>query len=115
MKRNCKECSKPYTPTDDELQRVRVDRKKITGWNISKGTGCPKCNGSGYKGRIAIYEIMTMTQALSDLVYAKADLNELRAQAEADGMRSLRNVALEKWKNGITSVEEIISATSEGD
>ncbi len=115
MKRNCKDCTKPYTPTDDELQRVRIDRKNITGWNISKGSGCPKCNGSGYKGRIAIYEIMTMTQALSDLIYAKADLNELRAQAEADGMRSLRNVALEKWKNGITSVEEIISATSEGD
>lgn len=115
MKRNCKDCSKPYVPTDDELQRIRVERKLIDGWNILKGSGCPKCNGSGYKGRVAIYEIMAMTQALSDLIYAKADLNDLRAQAEADGMRSLRNVALEKWKNGITSLEEIISATSEGD
>jgi type II secretory ATPase GspE/PulE/Tfp pilus assembly ATPase PilB-like protein len=115
MKRNCKDCAKPFVPSDDDLQRVRVDRKNIGGWNLLKGTGCPKCNGSGYKGRVAIYEIMAMTQALSDLIYAKADLNELRAQAEADGMRSLRNVALEKWKSGITSVEEVISATSEGD
>jgi type IV pilus assembly protein PilB len=115
MRRNCTNCAAPYVPTDDELQRIQIDRKAIGEWQIQKGAGCPKCSGSGYKGRVAIYEIMSMTQALADLVYAKADLNELRFQAEADGMRSLRQVAIEKLKLGITSIDEVISATSEGD
>ncbi|HPI02901.1 MAG TPA: ATPase, T2SS/T4P/T4SS family [Candidatus Goldiibacteriota bacterium] len=112
MRRICANCKKEYSPTDDELQRILVDRKDVEGIQFYKGEGCPKCNGSGYKGRIAIYEIMGMTPALADLIYSGADLNQLTEQAQKDGMRTLRQVALEKWKNGITSIEEVIMATS---
>jgi type IV pilus assembly protein PilB len=115
MRRICTNCKKPYVPTDDELQRIMLSRKDIEGTTIFKGEGCPKCNGSGYKGRVAIYEIMLMTQALSDLVYARANLNEITKQAQADGMRTLREVALQKWKDGVTTIEEVIMATSQGD
>jgi type IV pilus assembly protein PilB len=115
MRRICANCKKPYVPTDDELQRIMLTRKDTEGTTIFKGEGCPKCNGSGYKGRVAIYEIMLMTQALSDLVYARADLNDITKQAQADGMRTLREVALQKWKDGVTTIEEVIMATSQGD
>ncbi len=112
MRRICLNCKKPYVPTDDELHRILVSRKDIEGKMISKGEGCAKCGNTGYKGRIAIYEIMSMTQKLADLVFAKADLNAITAQAQADGMRTLRQIALEKWRDGMTSLEEVIMATT---
>jgi type IV pilus assembly protein PilB len=112
MRRICSNCKKEYSPSDDELQRILVKREEVEGITLYKGEGCPKCNGSGYKGRVAIYEIMGMTGELADLIYAGADLNALTAQAQKDGMRTLRQVALEKWRNGITSIEEVIMATS---
>jgi len=115
LRKVCQNCKKEYTPDDDELQKLQVARKQIEGLKVYKGEGCPTCNGSGYKGRVAIYEIMPMTQELADMVFRRADLNELKAQAEKDGMRTLRNVAVEKWKNGITTSDEVIRVTSEGE
>jgi type IV pilus assembly protein PilB len=115
LRRVCKSCKKEYTPDDEELQKLQVTRKDLEGVKVYKGEGCPTCNGSGYKGRLAIYEIMPVTQDLADLIFKRADLNDLRTQAEKDGMRTLRNVAVEKWKSGITSSDEVISVTSQGD
>jgi type IV pilus assembly protein PilB len=115
LRRVCKSCKKEYTPDEEELQKMQVTRKDLEGVKVYKGEGCPTCNGSGYKGRLAIYEIMPVTQDLADLIFKKADLNDLRTQAEKDGMRTLRNVAIEKWKSGITSSDEVISVTSQGD
>jgi type IV pilus assembly protein PilB len=115
LRKVCQNCKKEYTPDDDELQKLQVARKQLEGLKVYKGEGCPTCNGSGYKGRVAIYEIMPMTQELADMVFRRADLNELKAQAEKDGMRTLRNVAVEKWKNGITTADEVIRVTSEGE
>jgi type IV pilus assembly protein PilB len=115
LRKVCQNCKKEYTPDDDELQKLQVARKQLEGLKVYKGEGCPTCNGSGYKGRVAIYEIMPMTQELADMVFRRADLNELKAQAEKDGMRTLRNVAGEKGKNGITTADEVIRVTSEGE
>jgi type IV pilus assembly protein PilB len=114
MRRVCPECKKPYNPTDEELQKMLLTQADIEGATPMRGEGCGRCNGSGYKGRIAIYEIMPITQNLADLIFSKADLNVLTAAAEKEGMRTLRKVAVEKWKSGMTSAEEVISVTSEG-
>jgi type IV pilus assembly protein PilB len=113
MRKVCTNCKKPFEPTDDDLQILQLKRADVEGARFFKGEGCPKCGGSGYKGRLAVYEIMKVDQKLSDLIFARADLNEIRIQAIKDGMRTLRTIALEKWKNGITSMEEVIMATSE--
>ncbi len=113
LRKVCKNCKKEYTPDDDELQKLQVTREQLKGLTVYKGEGCPTCNGSGYKGRVAIYEIMPMTTALSDLIFKRANLNELVTQAQKDGMRTLRSVATEKWKNGITTSDEVIRVTSE--
>jgi type IV pilus assembly protein PilB len=114
LRKICLNCKKEYEPTDDELQKIQVKREQIEG-KVYVGEGCPNCNGSGYKGRIAIYEILPMTQTISDMVFRKANLNELTEQAIKEGMRSLRSVAIEKWKHGITTADEIIRVTSEGE
>jgi type IV pilus assembly protein PilB len=115
MRRICSKCKAPYTPSDDEIQKLRVTRKELEDEQVSKGTGCPACNLSGYKGRVAIYEIMPITPEMSDLIFARADLNDITKQAEKDGMRTLRNVAMEKWRTGITTLEEVLVVTAEGD
>jgi len=115
LRKICPNCKKEYNPTDDELQKIQVKREQIEGIKVYVGEGCPNCNGSGYRGRVAIYEIMSMTPGISDLVFRKANLNELTDQAIKEGMRTLRSVAIEKWKNGITTIDEIIRVTSEGE
>jgi type IV pilus assembly protein PilB len=115
MRKVCQKCKKEYIPDDDELQKLQITRDFIKDATLYIGEGCPACSGSGYKGRVAIYEIMPMTPAMSELVFKRADLNEIRKQAEKDGMRTLRSVALEKWKNGITTSEEIIRVTAEAE
>ncbi len=115
MRKVCQKCKKEYIPDDDELQKLQITRDFIKGATLYVGEGCPTCSGSGYKGRVAIYEIMPMTSELAELVFKRADLNEIRKQAEKDGMRTLRSVALEKWKNGITTSEEIIRVTAEAE
>jgi len=115
MRRICSKCKQPYKPTEDELQKLRVDPKDLEGTQISKGVGCSNCNFSGYKGRVAIYEIMPITTQISDMIFAGADLNDLTKQAEKEGMRTLRNIALEKWRTGVTTLEEVLVVTAEGD
>jgi len=112
LRKICSKCKKPYTPNEDDLQKLQVSPADMKNMEVYIGEGCPACNGSGYKGRIAIYEIMPMTSKMADLVFAKADLNVISEQAHKDGMRTLREVALEKWKAGITTVEEVIRVTS---
>jgi len=117
MRRICAACKEPYQPNEDEMQKILITPEEMKDITVYKGRGhgCPKCGGSGYKGRVAIYEIMAITQQLADLVFAGADLQSITEQAQKDGMRTLRQVAVEKWKAGVTTIEEVIMATSEGD
>jgi len=114
MRRVCPNCKKQYVPADEEIQKMLLKQEDLDGATPMKGEGCSKCSGSGYKGRVAIYEIMPITQNMADLIFAKADLNVLTAAAEKEGMRTLRKVAIEKWRTGITSSDEVIAVTSEG-
>jgi type IV pilus assembly protein PilB len=76
-----------------------------------KGNGCEACNSTGYKGRIAIYEVMVVTADLRDMVLTGASALELKRGAILQGMRTLRMSALEKLKEGITTVEEVVRVT----
>jgi type IV pilus assembly protein PilB len=73
--------------------------------------GCQKCNGSGYKGRIALYEVMKMTAGLREMILQGGSTDELRERAVEDGMLTLRRSGLEKILIGMTSLEEILRVT----
>ena len=112
VKRICKDCNAPYTPTEAELVALKMEAKDIEGCNIRKGKGCGTCGGSGYKGRVALYEIMRMTPNVEEAIYRGDDLNDLTEVCIQEGMLTLRMLAVKKWKAGATTLEEILAVTA---
>ena len=76
-----------------------------------KGRGCQTCNGTGYKGRVGLYEVMEVTDEIRELILIGASSLELRKRAIDDGMLTLRESGLHKIRNGITTVEEVVRET----
>jgi type IV pilus assembly protein PilB len=78
---------------------------------VFKGAGCPACNGTGYKGRVGLYEVMEITDELRELILVGASGLELRRKAIEEGMLSLRLSGIEKIRQGMTTVEEVVRET----
>jgi type IV pilus assembly protein PilB len=76
-----------------------------------KGTGCDKCNRTGYRGRVGLYEVMEITDDLRELILVGASSLELRRKAIDGGMTTLRGSGLQKIKDGVTSLEEVLRET----
>lgn len=107
LRKLCNECKKPV-----EVPRELWESLDIREGDVIYGPGgCPKCNGTGKKGRIGAYEVMLMTPALRDLVLNNGSTGDLRDQAIRDGMLTLRMDAILKMKNGIVDYEEVIRET----
>ena len=87
------------------------ERDKST-WTFFKAAGCPKCAGTGYKGRRAIYEVFKINEAMRNVIYKTKDLIELRKAAMSTGAWNLRSSGWRKAVRGITSVEEVLSVTT---
>jgi len=104
----CRECREPYNPGSDlilELRRYGIEAEDKV---FFRGRGCKTCNGTGYKGRMAIYEIMRVTDKLRDLVLARASASEIRKAAVAQGMKEMRHSGMELALAGLTTPEEIM-------
>ena len=76
-----------------------------------KGAGCEKCNNTGYKGRVGLYEVMEITDELRELILVGASALELRRKAIEEGMITLRASGLRKVKDGVTTIEEVVRET----
>jgi len=112
IRRICTSCKEPYVPTDDELAKIQMERKDLEGHTPHRGKGCSTCGGSGYKGRVALYEVMRMTPRVEEAIYAGADLNDLTETAIQEGMFTLRMIAVKKMLAGMTTIDEIVSMTA---
>jgi type IV pilus assembly protein PilB len=77
----------------------------------NRGRGCEKCNNTGYKGRVGLYEVMEVTEELRELILVGASALELRRKAIEEGMITLRGSGLRKVKDGVTTIEEIVRET----
>jgi type IV pilus assembly protein PilB len=111
----CSYCCEPYTPTADELVAARVSPEVAASSGaitFYRKRGCPRCNQSGYRGRIGIYQLLSMTEDLATLAAAKASRQEIDRAARASGMLSLWEDGLEKIQAGLTSLEELARVTS---
>jgi type IV pilus assembly protein PilB len=96
----------------DVLTRAGYDPKEADEMKeIWAPKGCPKCNNTGYKGRVALYEVMEMTGSMREMVLQGASTDELRTKAIEDGMLTLRRSGLEKARDGMTSLEEVLKVT----
>ena len=111
-RRICKYCSEPIEPTPEELRLLEADIKDFEGANLQKGKGCDECGGSGYKGRMGIYEIFMVTDNIQNLIFNNATTTEIKDGARKDGMRTLRDDGLRKAMTGSTTLEEVIRITA---
>ena len=111
VRRLCPECKKPITATEEELALMGLDTdEEVT---IYEPCGCPVCAGTGYKGRIGVYEIMRMTPALRRIISKREGAEKLRDTALEEGMRTLRMSATEYVLSGMTSFAEMMKISFE--
>jgi type IV pilus assembly protein PilB len=110
----CTHCCEMYTPTVDELLAARVSPEVAAasdGMAFYRKRGCPRCNQTGYKGRIGIYQLLAMTEDLASLAAKKATREEIERAAIESGMRTLWDDGIAKVASGLTSVEELARVT----
>jgi type IV pilus assembly protein PilB len=112
VRRICKDCKGPHTYTDVELKSLNEDIEKVRNLPFQKGSGCDTCNGTGYKGRAGLYEVMALSPDLRRGILRGASVAELRDQAVIEGMLTLRMDGLKKIEKGVTTLEEVIKETA---
>ncbi len=111
----CPHCKQPGPTNMQAWQQITLPWQSPPPAKTYHPQGCLECRNTGYMGRIGIYELLTYTQGLKELVHANAELHPLRAKARKEGMRSLRLSGAEKVHNGITTIEEVLKVAPADD
>lgn len=116
VRKICPECKEEVKYPEKALLNLGITSEEIKNNVFYKGGGkdCQNCDGRGYRGRLAIYEIMSITEEIKELILNKASAMEIRDLARKQGMNTLRDSALIKFKNGQTSIEEVVRVTFGG-
>ena len=112
VRRICQNCKEEYTPTADELKLVGLERDRVKG-TLIHGKGCTECRNTGYRGRLAIFEMIPMARNLRKLVYENANEDDIRQTALENGMVTLREAGLTRALDGTTSLAEVMRSTVE--
>jgi type IV pilus assembly protein PilB len=112
VRRICAACKQPMETPRDELKSLGAGDQEIETASCHRGVGCQVCGGSGYKGRVALYEVMPFKDALKELVLQGAAAVEIKGEAIRQGMRTLRMSGVRKICEGVTSVDEIARITA---
>lgn len=102
----CEKCKVPYQPSAQELQKYRIPPDKVQ--VLYREQGCPACNGSGYRGRTGIYELMLFDHAIRGLLVGRPSIEAIRVAARKGGTRPLQESCLYKVVAGITSINECV-------
>ena len=100
----CKQCKEEINPDPARLKNLGWEGQLTTCY---RGKGCPACRNTGHKGRVGLYELLTVTSEISELIGERADSNTIRSLALSQGMKTLKDDGLEKVKLGITTLEEV--------
>ena len=112
VRRICEKCKEPVEVSPEILINLGVDSAEVgAGFSTFNGRGCGNCNGTGYRGRLAIYEVMVMHEGLKELILRNASVVELKREAVKLGMSTLRMSALQKVREGLTTIEETVRVT----
>ena len=117
VRRLCPNCKKRVSNYDEAIMKAAgLNIAEWRNYNVYEPKGCEKCNGTGFKGRLAIHEALYFTKELRQIIVKSGedvDEEKIRIQAKKDGSLNLREAGLEKVKLGLTSIEEVLSSTSE--
>jgi type II secretory ATPase GspE/PulE/Tfp pilus assembly ATPase PilB-like protein len=109
VRRICEQCAAPFTPDEAELAWLGVTREAARG--MRKGRGCAACRGTGYRGRVGTFELLSMDERVRKLIQAHATAAEVKEAGVAAGMRTLRDDGLEKVLAGVTTTSEVERVT----
>jgi general secretion pathway protein E len=108
----CDLCKKPYAATPDLLKSLGIAPGNVT---FYRGEGCTACKKTGYQGRVGLYELMDMTEAVRTLIISKASSTAIKAAAARAGFQTLRQAGLAKAAAGVTTIEEVLRVTQEAE
>ncbi len=111
VRRICTKCREETRVSGDLLAELGLSRDAIEEDKYFKGSGCDNCNNTGYKGRIALFELMVLNDTIRDMIMAKASTDDIRSKAQSDGMILLREYGMNLAKQGITTLDEIVRET----
>jgi len=109
----CSNCKQEYNPTNAELKSLGINDKEKENSTFYQPKGCDVCNNTGYKGRAGIFEVMYITDKIRKIILDRGSQIDIKEVAREEGMRTLRESAIEKFKNGDTSYEEVLEKTFE--
>jgi general secretion pathway protein E len=109
----CSKCAEEYGPTPDEASALAVPLEKIAHFRFRRGKGCIHCRQTGYLGRSGIFEVMPLSSKIRKLVASKAESPEIFRVAQQEGMRTLKEAAIEKLVRGVTTVSEVVRVTGQ--
>jgi type IV pilus assembly protein PilB len=112
MRKICSHCKEPVTYPAKMFEDLAIEPATFQGIQLYRGRGCERCKNSGYAGRMAIIEAMTISDAIRKLIIARASTREMGKVAVKEGMRTLRMVGLDRAKDGISTLEQVLVTTS---
>lgn len=107
----CTKCKTEISLPKEALLSVGFRKDEIGKFKVYKGKGCEHCSGTGYKGRVALYEVMEVSENIRELILRGANATEIKKMAIEEGMITLRRSGLEKVKKGVTTIEEVVRVT----
>jgi general secretion pathway protein E len=111
VRRICASCRQPYHPSEQEMLALNLPPEQLRAIPLFHGAGCGRCRGTGYHGRIAIFEVMPISDAIRALIHQNASAQDIKKAARKEGMRTLRESAIAKLQSGVTTVEEVLRVT----
>jgi type II secretory ATPase GspE/PulE/Tfp pilus assembly ATPase PilB-like protein len=111
VRKVCPNCKAPVELTVAEVKSLGIDPTQLAGATVMQGVGCEKCKGMGAKGRMGIFEMFVVDDEVRHMVNTRATTVDLRKRAREMGMRTLREDGIRKVLSGMTTAEEVISAT----
>ena len=112
VRKICPECKEEYRPGKDIINELNIPESELKGRHFYIGKGCSNCNNTGYKGRIAIVEIMETNDEINSLIIEQSSTETIKKAARKNGMRTLIETGLNTASNGLTTLEELIRETN---
>ena len=110
----CPKCKETYSPPADAVKRLGIVVGESDGVTLYRGRGCEYCKGSGYKGRVGVYELMAISDNVRDLILARDSSHNIKEAAIEEGMKTLKDDAMEKILLGVTTLEESLRVIYSG-
>ena len=111
----CQKCKQPYTPSQTALEAASISPERAANASFVKGRGCGSCQGTGFRGRLAIFELLLMSSKIREMTFNQAPTEELRRTAVTEGMKTLYQDGVDKVLRGVTTLEEVYRVAAQSD